>query len=281
MNVQFRSLFKKPYLLVFLNGFMIASLCYFQMERSYENQIYSAIKQKIDSRLDADDNQDSLLVKTMNTCYTMMNNRANVFGSEEIGGVKMNFIHPSTVDLMTAKGACGSYSAVLARMLKTAHFDVRIAQMKANGVYGAHNIVEAQTTKGWVVLDPTYNLYFTKPDHNLANFDDVNRNWNYYIRQVPANYDTIYRYEDVRYANWTKIPLVSPGMKAVLNLCIGRPAADKFCVRTVFMNVYTVWFYVFLLLYIPVFLMTLKRFLRATISFEPSQRRVWFWTSAR
>lgn len=282
MNVQFRNLVKKPYLLVFLNGFMLASLCYFQMERSYENQLYSAIKQSIDSRLDADDTQDSLLVKTMHTCYTMMNNRASVFGPENLGGFKMNYLHPTSVDLMTAKGACGSYSVVLARMLKAANFDVRVAQMKANGIYAAHNVVEVQSNTGWVVLDPTYDVYFTKPNGALAGFMDVSRDWTYYKKQLPATYDTAYRYEDVRYTNWTKIPMVSSGMKGVLNLFMGRAAADKVSIRTWFLNVYTVCYYVFLFLYIPVFLMTVRRFMRSTVSFSTEERRrVWFGTSAR
>ena len=282
MNFQFNSLVKKPYLLVFLNGFMLASLCYFQMERSYENQLYSAIKQSINARMDGDDTQDSLIVKTMHTCHNLMTDRAMVFGNEDLGrGIKMNILHPTTVDLETANGACGAYSVVLARMLKTANFDVRIAQMKANGIYAAHNVVEVQATRGWAVLDPTYDVYFTRPDHSLAAFEDVSRDWNYYRKQVPANYDTAYHYADVRYTNWTKVPLLSKSMKGILNLCMGRAAADKVSIRTWFLNIYTVYFFVCILLYIPIFLLTFRRFIRSSFSFAASERHIQFETPAR
>jgi len=282
MSFQIRNIVKKPYLLVFLNGFMLASLCYFQMERSYENELYSAIKQSINTKMDGDDTQDSLIVKTMHTCHSLMSDRATVFGNEDMGnGFKMNYLHPTSVDLMTAKGACGAYSVVLARMLKTANFDVRIAQMKAGGIFAAHNVVEVQANKGWAVLDPTYDVYFTKPDHSLADFEDVSRDWNYYRSQVPANYDTNYRYADVRYTNWTKVPLLSKSLKGVLNLCIGRAAADKVSVRTWFMNIYTIYFYVCILMYIPVFILTFRRFIRSSISFAASERHIQFESQAR
>jgi hypothetical protein len=282
MSFHFKNLVKKPYLLVFLNGFMLASLCYFQMERSYENELYFAIKQSINNRMDSDDTQDSLIVKTMHTCHYLMSDRATVFGHEDMGtGFKMNYLHPTTVDLMTARGACGAYSVVLARMLKTANFDVRIAQMKANGIFAAHNVVEVQANKGWVVLDPTFDVYFTKPDHSLAAFEDVSRDWNYYRKQTPSTYDTAYRYADVRYTNWTKVPLLSRSMKGILNLCMGRAAADKVSIRTWFMNIYTVYFFVCILMYIPVFILTFRRFIRSSFSFAASERHIQFESQTR
>ena len=79
-------------------------------------------------------------------------------------------LEPTSFDLMTASGACGSFSMVLARVLQGYKFDVRIAQMKSNGIFAAHNIVEVKTDHGWVVLDPLFDIYFVKPSHQARKF---------------------------------------------------------------------------------------------------------------
>ena len=137
--------------------------------------------------------------------------------------------------------------------------------MKANGTYAAHNIIEVKTEKGWVVLDPTYDVYFIRPDHEMASFADVRNNWNYYYPQLPAEYNRAYRYEDVRYSNWGKIPVLMPALKKLLNLVIGTERANTISLRTYFLKVYTIWFYCVFLLYIPIFILTFRRFVKTKI----------------
>jgi hypothetical protein len=252
---------------MFLNGFLLASLFYFKMESSYEDRLFASIKATIDGRIDPNDTPDSVAVKAMDECYFLMNNRASIFKSDL--GPEANIFHSSTVDLMTTQGACGSYSQVLARTLATYHFPVRIAQMKANGIFGAHNIVEVKIGEGWVVLDPTYNLYFIRPDARLASFSDVSTNWNYYSKQVPTGYNLDYHYEDVRYTNWTKIPFVSPALKSLLTLFIGTEKANSFSMRTFFLNTYAVYLYVILALYIPLLIATFKGLVKTKIFPSP------------
>jgi hypothetical protein len=170
---------------------------------------------------------------------------------------------------MTTQGACGSYSQVLARVIGTYHYPVRIAQMKAGGIYGAHNIVEAYNGNNWIVLDPTFNLAFVRPDSRLACFADVQNNWPYYSKQVPEGYNLQYHYEDVRYTNWTKVPVLFPAVKRILNLTIGTERANGLSIRTLFLNTYSTYFYVILLLYIPIFLMTFRLVIKTKIF--PSQ----------
>jgi hypothetical protein len=170
---------------------------------------------------------------------------------------------------MTTRGACGSYSQVLARILKTYHFSVRIAQMKAGGFFGAHNIVETKIGDNWVVLDPTYDLYFTRPDARLASFKDVRGNWKFYSKQVPPDYNPMYQYEDVRYTNWSKIPFISPAARSLLSLVIGRERADTFSMRTLFMNTYQVYLYVLIALYIPLLLVTVRGLVKTKILPSP------------
>jgi hypothetical protein len=263
-----RLAFRNLYFLMFLNGFLLASLFYFKMESYYEDGLFASIKSTIDANLDANDNTDSLVVKAMNTCYHLMSNKGSTFYNGNLGP-EADVIHSTSFDLMTTRGACGSYSQVLARILKTYHIPVRIAQMKAGGYYGAHNIVEAQVGSNWVVLDPTYNLCFHRPDARLANFKDVSADWVYYSKQVPSDYNRIYRYEDVRYTNWTKIPFISPAARSVLSLLIGRERTDTFSVRTLFMNTYQVYVYVLVALYIPLLLITVLGLLRTKVFPSP------------
>lgn len=253
-----KNAFRNLYFLMFLNGFLLASLFYFKMEAAYENGLFASIKTSIDSKVDDNDTQDSIVVKAMNACNALMTERAATFKNRTNLGMQADFFHPASVDLMTAEGACGSYSEVLARILQTYDYPIRIAQMKSNGVFAAHNIVEVKTSNRWVVLDPTYNTCFVRPDSKLASFDDVKNNWAYYAKQVPPGYDLAYHYEDVRYTNWHKVPVIFPAIKGALNLFLGTKEADTVSIRTYLLKIYTIYFYIGLLLYIPVFLLTLK-----------------------
>ena len=167
---------------------------------------------------------------------------------------------------MTTRGACGSYSEVLARILQTYHLPVRIAQMKANGIYAAHNVVETMVRQRWIVLDPTFNLCFVRPDQTLASFADVRKNWSYYSRQVPAGYNPIYRYEDVRYSNWTKIPVLLPALRSLLNATIGPERANGISLRTMFLNSFSICLYLVLALYFPLVIITIRKLARQKFS---------------
>ncbi|HEV2355904.1 MAG TPA: transglutaminase domain-containing protein [Puia sp.] len=263
-----RLAFRNLYFLMFLNGFLLASLFYFKMESFYEDGLFASIKSTIDARIDSNDNTDSLVVKAMGICYHLLSNKGSTFNNAELGP-EADVIHSTSFDLMTTRGACGSYSQVLARILKTYHIPVRIAQMKADGHFGAHNLVEAKVGDEWVVLDPTYNLCFHRPDSKLADFSDVHGDWAYYSKQVPPDYNPIYRYEAVRYTNWTKIPIISPAARSLLSLFIGRERTDTFSLRTYFMNTYQVYVYVLLLLYIPLLLITMRGLVKTKIFPSP------------
>jgi hypothetical protein len=257
---------KNLYFLMFLNGFLLASLCYFKMEAAYENGLFLSIKNDIDNHIDADDTPDSVVVKAMHTCNFLMGNRAYMFrDAKDMATLKADFFQATSVDLMTTKGACGSYSTVLARVLQTYQYPFRIAQMKANGIYAAHNLVEVETGNGWVVLDPTFDLYFVRPDSHLASFQDVENDWAYYSKQVPKGYDLAYHYEGVRYSNWTKVPILFPLIKKCLNFFLGVQKADTISIRSYLLKVYDISFYVTLFLYLPLFFFTFGSFVRTKI----------------
>jgi len=253
------------YFLTFLNGFLLASLFYFKMEANYENELFQAIRSDINSKIRPAESEDSLIVKVMHVCHNLLIDRGSVFEGKQFRGFKSNLLDPTSVDLMTGKGACGSFSVVLARILQGYHFPVRIAQMKSNGIFAAHNIVETKTSYGWVVLDPLYNVYFVNPSNKLAGFEEIKNNWAYYKPQLPPGYDMNYRYEDVRYSNWTKIPVVMPAIKKILDLTIGKAEADTISLRIYFLRIFNIVFYVNLIIFVIVFFYTIIKLIRAKV----------------
>lgn len=255
-----RNFLKNLYFLCFLNGALLVNLFYFASESKYEKQLFSIIAKKIRNQLPANYSKSDYAIKAMQTAYDLQSKRYLIFANEPIDGVKTNVFHPSTVDLMTGNGACGSYSIVLARILKSNDMRVRIGQMEVNGTYGGHTFVETQTENGWIVLDPTFNLAFKKADGSLAGFTDVNKNWETYKQQLPANYPAEYNYEGVRYTNWEKIPGVTTTIKSLLNAVIGKEKADTISVRPYLLRIYNKLAWITFIIWLLVALYTLKRF---------------------
>jgi hypothetical protein len=235
------------------------------MEASYEKELFHAIHLDISNKISSTDSQDSVVAKAMHVCHNLMDTRGDVFKGSDFQGMKSGMIDPTSFDLMTASGACGSYSMVLARVLQGYKFEVRIAQMKSNGSFAAHNIVEAKTNHGWVVLDPLFDTYFVNPTKKLASFSEVKDNWSYYKSQLPQGYDMNYRYEDVRYSNWSKIPVLLPSFKKILDLTVGKDNADTISLRTYFLRKYVLCFDLFLIIFVLVFSFTIRKLIKAKV----------------
>ena len=249
--------------LVFINGFLIASLFYFYSEDSYEKKIFETLALYVKTKTPATANrEEAMLLNSLHLTYYLGTNRSNIFSIKEVHSFIPSVIHPVTDDLMTTNGACGSYSYILSRLLNELKITNRIAQMKVNGKYGGHILVEAKTSKGWVVLDGSYNLYFKKANGELAGFNDVQNDWNYYRSQVPANYDLRYKFDGVRYTNWNKIPIIMPAIKGILRLVVGKEAADNFSFRTSFLRKFHLLFEVTLFICLLCLGVTIRNFMR-------------------
>ncbi|MEP6750871.1 MAG: transglutaminase domain-containing protein, partial [Bacteroidota bacterium] len=192
----------------------------------------------------------------------------------QTGGFLDDVIHPLSADMMTAEGSCGSYSAVLCRLLNTIGFTTRFAQMKVAGKYGGHIIVEAKTNHGWVVLDPSFNVSFTKPGGPLAGFNDVSANWALYTKQLPAGYNLLYNYQAVRYTNWNKIPVVMPAIRKVLSLFLSEKEIREISLRNYFLNKYEVCGNILLLLIFPLSFIIIIKKTGYRFSFKSKLRRI-------
>jgi hypothetical protein len=253
------AIIRNLYFLFLANGMLIASVFYFFTESRYEKELFTAITRKIKAELPVHHTHKLFAEKALLTTSYLQDRRYEVFGKAELQGIKANLFHSSTIDLMTNNGACGSYAVVLARILKSNNIKVRIGQMKIDGHFGGHMIVEALLDKRWVVMDPTYALYFENPDGSWATFSQLKHNWNYYKIQVPEGYKPEYNYEGVRYTNWNKIPVISQSIKGLLNITIGRDLADSISIRPYLLRIYHKLAWLTFLAWLVVVLYTFKR----------------------
>ena len=237
-----KSIWNNLFVLTFLIGFFISSLIFIHMESTYESDLFQNIVQKIYREGNGKIPTDTFLVRAVHMTKRLMNDRENIFKNAEFNDIKGGFLRPATVDLATAYGSCGSYSNVLARIIVRDGREVRFAQMKVNGVYGGHILIEAKSEEGWAVLDPIFDLYFVRPDNHLASFADVSANWNYYKNQVPKDYNLDYNYAGVRYTNWNKIPVVLPLIRKAISAFYGSNTTDQISLRSYFLKTYQVIF---------------------------------------
>jgi hypothetical protein len=253
-----RNFFTKLPVLFFLNGVFLTTIFYCRIEDEYEKNIINRISQKIitDNPL-ATTNTDTFFIKAMEMANYLQERRLEVFGTQKTEGIKATFFHSITDDLLTGEGACGSASAILARILKSYNYKVRLPQMKVAGQFGGHIVTEVKKDKDWIVLDALYKTYFKKPDGSLAGFKEVSGNWAYYQKQLPANYPTTYTYEDARYTNWDKVPFAGNLTKFFISIIYGKKYADEFSVRSYLLRNYHFLYFIALSIYIPIVTITL------------------------
>jgi hypothetical protein len=256
-----KSVFFNIHFLLFFNGFLIALFLFCIIQADYENRVFTNIAKKINSGKESE-SQDDLIKKAVSTTYYLLESRAEIFNNAPAGGFLDQVIYPVSNDLMTAEGACGSYAAVLCRVLNTMGFATRFAQMKVDGLYGGHIIAEVKTRNGWIVLDPIYNLSFTRPDGQLASFNDVSANWQWYKSQVPAGYKQNYNYAGVCYTNWNKIPVLMPALKKILSLFLKEEEVQQISLRNYFLKKYSVCASILLSLILPLSFLIIAKMIK-------------------
>ncbi len=225
-------------LLLFINGILLSSCFYFKTESKYEDAIFEGIVDNIKLQAHSEDNLDSFFVAAMKMTHTLEYNRQKIFSGKRLRGLKAELFRPATIDLMTGDGACGSYTTVLARILKAGGYQVRIAQMIVNGTIGGHMVVEVKKRSNWIVLDPLLQQYFKKPDGSLASFKDVHDNWTYYQKQTDSLYVDAYNYQGVKYTNWNKIKYFGPAAKWILEMALGKEKTSEVSIRSYILRKY-------------------------------------------
>ena len=251
------------YFLFFLNGFLLCLFVNFHLANSYEKKIFSSLANNIAVKT-RNLPEDSVLSEILHATNFLLGTRTSVFrsGPVSLASSTEDYAASLTGDLMTAQGACGSYSKVMVKLAQQLNFDCRIGQMKVNGIYGGHIIPEIKTSRGWIVVDPMYDLRFVNEKGESASFQEVSKNWDYYKQQVPADYNHDYRYEDVRYTNWEKVPIILPLIKKVIDFTIGEKRANNICLRVEFLSIYNIYSFLLLLIITPLSFYLLKQIVR-------------------
>ena len=185
-------------------------------------------------------NEDSIIVDAVHLTHSLLQPRNTLFNSTT-QVTNVSYDGSLTGDLVTASGACGSYADVLCHLLQTLNFRARIGQMKVRDEFGGHIITEVLTENGWVVLDASYDLCFINPKGQLASFSEVRNTWSYYKTKTPPGYNPAYCYADIRYTNWTKVPVIMPSLKGALSLLFPKVKIQEISVRPHFLRKYRIF----------------------------------------
>jgi hypothetical protein len=230
----------------------IGCILFLQLESDHESALFRNIVRTV--RNQTQGQHDTVYLRQlMATINTMMQDRNSIFKGSEQLSYKARFFKSVDADLMYGAGACGGFSKVLSRAIKTAGFTTRIGQMKVNGNYGGHILLEAYLPSlgKWVVMDPLYQLTFTNPGGQWASFSEVSADFARYRAQIPAtlHYNFSYDYAGIRYTNWSKVPLLGALAYQGLQLLKGKEYAEQFSARPYLLDHYRLYKWVLILLY--------------------------------
>ena len=154
----------------------------------------------------------------------------------------------TTTSNISKGGGCGYSSMVLADLLKTAGYKVRIASMFCEDTFGCHIFVEAQIDGKFIILDPTYNLTFTDASGTPMGSHEVKENWSLLRKSLPKSYNQNYDYENVQYTNWNKnrfTKLLYEFSSAILQIDL-----KNISLRAYLLDVYKIYFYVLISVFI-------------------------------
>jgi hypothetical protein len=244
-----RKALKNKKLLYLIMGFLFASVGYLYLEYRYEQKTLDAITSSIYNTPGLNRyNNEQVVLAAMKKTNVLMTAKETGHMGLELSSVENTFTSPILRFAITKDGACGGNSLVLAQILKGMGFDVRPAQMKVAGKFGGHIVLEVKINGAWAVLDPLFNLSFKHPEGRLASFAEVKNDWTYYSAQTPAGYHPAFKFEDVRYTNWSKIPVFGGIAKFLVRTFIGRERAECFSIRSLFLNPKKMLFYLALFL---------------------------------
>ena len=240
--------------LIFINGVFATILVVLAINWQFESALYQRILSKIEF---TDLPAEQQVLEIQNATYKLLKPRHEFFSGKETLGFRDSYFRSADIQLIDG-GACGTFVHVLGRLLKDAGFDIRVAQMSCSGHFGCHIFLEVKLDDRYIVLDPLFNLSFRNPDGTLANFSQLQKNFSSFKNQLPEDYSEEYRYEDVRYTNWNKIPVLMPFIEKLLG-----SNASNISLRSYVLNSYKAYFFIvgtlWVLLFLPLTFLILRR----------------------
>jgi hypothetical protein len=233
-----------------IHALLVISICYLQLESNHETALFQNIVRV--SRAETAGKHDTVLIRhLMVSINKMMHDRNDIFKNTEQLSFKARLMQSVDADLMYGAGACGGFSKVFARALKASGYTTRIGQMKVNGNYGGHILLETYlpSLQKWVLMDPLFLLVFTNPKGEWASFNEVHDNWEDYKKQIYYKYNYNYNYAGIRYTNWSKVPVLGNLVYKGLVLVKGEAAANTISLRPYLLDHYRFYKWVLVLVY--------------------------------
>lgn len=260
------------YVLVILHTFLATVAGALYIQKSYVDRTLDHIVSAVTTpAMSKKDQAEALLHVT----HDLLSPRILIFGGRKDAGPRETWLNGADLSLMEARGGCGSYAHVLARLLNRAGIDVRIAQMRCGDSQACHILVEANLDERWIVLDAGYDLAFRNPDGSLATFSEVQGNWTHFSTQVPEEYDMSFRYDGVRYTNWNKVPVLMPALRRVTTWILGPSRTEQLSLRKYVLDVYGTYLVLVLVTWFGVGLATARHVRRTrTPGSRSPQRRL-------
>lgn len=189
-------------------GVLLAALVVNLRQARDEDAFFRSIVESATAGMAAEEERFRSLVRKTHTMLAPLSDGIANGSIVDVSGLAhyRNLLFGSVaVPAVVPTGACGSFSGVAVKLLKTAGFPVRFVQMldrdDPDGL-AHHIIVEALVDNRWVICDPLYDLVFRDADGRLLGFDEIRRDWPALKAQCPPDYDMRYDYAGIRRVNY-------------------------------------------------------------------------------
>jgi hypothetical protein len=245
------------FLLVIVNILILGAIFFKFVDYRYEDAIYRSL---VTANWVKND-QEQTFKNLLNLTHTIQTDRREYIN--ELYGMnpfKSRWMRSGDIQLLDANGSCGNFSHVLAELCLHADMDVRIVQLKHQGLFGGHNIVEVLVNNKWVAADGLWKMYFINSDSTLASLEDIRANLDFFAKQIPTDYPYMNAYLEYHYTNWDKIPFLMPAIYNGLKLILGEKRTNEISLRVYFLNLHKAHFYFLWILYPPILIFTLYVF---------------------
>jgi hypothetical protein len=254
---KIQKIFKPSTWLLAINAVMFILLFLKYIDYRYEFAVYRSM---YSSNAVKENGKQTFINLVSLTFKIQTDRREQVKGLQGMSPFKSRWFRSGDMQLLDASGACGNFSHVLAELLQTGGYEVRIAQLFQSDHFGSHMVTEAKIDGKWVVADGLFKICFYNPDSSLASLSDIGNNYQYFEKQFPYQYPYKDAYLKYRYTNWDKIPIIFPALQQAFTLIMGEEWTNQLCLRSYFLNLHEAQFWILVLLYIPLLLKTIQHF---------------------
>jgi hypothetical protein len=198
------------------------------------------------------------LTTLLNVTHNFLKDKKGFYQISSKGKINPNNLILKSIN---GDGDCGVYSKILSRLLIRAGIKVRLGQMKCDNIWACHIIVEAKINNKWIIADPTYNVIFKNRNNQMTEFNEIKNNFEYFRSQVPSNYNLEYDYDDMRYTNWEKMPIITVSAAKIISFLKPNTKYHDISLKIYLLNIYKVYLVGLIIIYcLLIFLQALRYF---------------------